>query len=367
MAARRAHLVRLAHREDARRIGTGLDLRLRAIRADGLDDEIGAAAAEQSSRVAPAGPEPVVRRARHLAHLRHELVALDVGIEHVGRADLQRDIAARANRIDGDDRRRARDSRALNGAQAERTAADDGRDRAGRDGGQRLRRGRPEAGDAHAAAHHAELDGARFREHRHDPLLERHHQLGEAADVRAGVHGRAVAHVGDRHEIVRPLAAEELAHVGAAAQALIAVAALRRARHADAVADLHAAHLRPHRFDDADAAVSLNQRHLRHRAAEHARQAEHVGRVRVAEVGRFGPDDDLPSADRPQRQLLKRRPAGAGAARHPPAKLAAGCGGPRRLSGPRAVSPPMRRAPPAPRRPRRRLSSGGAAGTSWSS
>jgi hypothetical protein len=46
-------------------------------------------------------------------------------------------------------------------------------------------------------------------------------------------------------EIVGTLTAKELAHVGAPAQALIAGTALRGARHADAIADLHAAHSGP--------------------------------------------------------------------------------------------------------------------------
>ena len=70
---------------------------------------------------------------------------------------------------------------------------------------------------------------------------------------------------------------QELAHVGAAAQALIAAAALRRARHADAIADLDASDLRTDGFDDADAAMTLNdgawccrqRRRVRHPAADH--------------------------------------------------------------------------------------------------
>ena len=68
--------------------------------------------------------------------------------------------------------------------------------------------------------------------------------------------------IGDRDEIVGADRAQELAHVRAAAQAAIARAAVRRARHADAVADLHAPHLRPDGFDDADAAVTLDDGHV---------------------------------------------------------------------------------------------------------
>ena len=126
------------------------------------------------------------------------------------------------------------------------------------------RRRRAEAGDRDAAADHADVGGARLGEDRHDPLLERHHQLGQPADVRVLVDGRAVAQFGHRDEIVGADGAQELTHVGAAAQAAVAGAALRRTRHADAIADLHAPHLGPHGLDDADAAVPLDDRHLVH-------------------------------------------------------------------------------------------------------
>ena len=119
----------------------------------------------------------------------------------------------------------------------------------------------PSPATADAAAHHAEIGSRGLGEDRHDPLFERDHELGQPADVRVRIDGRAVTHVGDRHEIVRALTAEELAHVRAPAQALIAGAALRGAGHADAIADLHAAHLGPDRFDDAHAAVALDERH----------------------------------------------------------------------------------------------------------
>ena len=102
-----------------------------------------------------------------------------------------------------DDRRGARDARALHGAQAERSATDDGHARRGLDRHQRVRGRRAETGDAHAAAHHADVRRGQLREDRHDPFFERDHELGEAADVRVLVHGRAVVEIGDRHEIVR--------------------------------------------------------------------------------------------------------------------------------------------------------------------
>ena len=109
----------------------------------------------------------------------------------------------------------------------------------------------------------------------HDPLFPRDHQLAEAADVRVGVDRRAVAQVGDRDEVRRQIASEQLADVGAAAQAVVARAALRRAGHAHAVAHLHAPHFRADGFHDADAAMALNQRHAvgaRQRAADARRR-----------------------------------------------------------------------------------------------
>ena len=73
--------------------------------------------------------------------------------------------------------------------------------------------------------------------------------------MRVLVDGRAVGEVGHGDEV---LIKEEGALIGAAAQALIAVAALGRAGDADAIADAHAAHFGSNGFDDADAAVSLD-------------------------------------------------------------------------------------------------------------
>ena len=67
--------------------------------------------------------------------------------------------------------------------------------------------------------------------------------------MRVFVDRRAVAQVTDRDQVRGTDAAQELAHIAATAQALVAGAALRRARHADAIAHLHAPHFRPNSFD----------------------------------------------------------------------------------------------------------------------
>ena len=243
------------------------------------------------------------------------------------RANLHRDLAPCANRIDRDDRRCAGDPRTLHAAQSERSAADDGHDRAGLDERNRLRCGGTESSDGHAAAHHPEIGSRGLGEDRHDPLFERDHELGQPADVRVRIHGRAVTHVGDRHEIVGALTAEELAHVGAAAQALIAGPALRGAGHADAIADLHAAHLGPDRLNDAHAAVALDERHRGEASAEIRPESEHGAGIRVTEIRGFGADHDLPSTDRSQRQVLNGGAPPTAAARDPSAKPASGDNG----------------------------------------
>jgi hypothetical protein len=164
--------------------------------------------------------------------------------------------------------------------------------------------------------------------------------------MRVGVHRRAVGHVGDGDEIGGTLTAEELAHVGAAAQALIAVAALRCPRYAHAIAHLHATDFGANGLDDPDAAVALNNRHvvqsrcggagsrrgrrpsgggIRCRLRRRARlQAENGTDVGVTQVGGFSANEDLTAAYRSQRQLVQRRSTGPGAARNPAAKSARG-------------------------------------------
>ena len=90
VAAGRAHLVGLPQRQNAGRIRSGFDLRRRLIGARGFEHEVGAGAAEQPARIAPARPQPIVRALRELAHPLDELVAFDVGVEHVRGADLHR-------------------------------------------------------------------------------------------------------------------------------------------------------------------------------------------------------------------------------------------------------------------------------------
>ena len=86
-----------------------------------------------------------------------------------------------------------------------------------------------QARHADATADHAKVRGRCFGENRYHPFFEGDHQLSEPADVRVRIYRRAVAHVGDRHQIIGTLAAEKLAHIGAPTQALIARATLRSA------------------------------------------------------------------------------------------------------------------------------------------
>ena len=228
----------------------------------------------------------------------------------------------RAYRIDRDDRRCAGDSGSLDAAQSKRPASHDGDDRSWLDQRNRLSRGGAQSGDADAAADHAELGGIGLREDGDHPFFERDHDLGQPADVRVRIDGRAVTHLGDRHEIVRALTTEELTHVRAPAKALIAGAALRRAGDAHAIADLHATHLGADSLDDADAAVALDQRHRAQPSAEVGSEPEDDAGVRVAEIGGFRADDHLTAADRTKRQVLERRASSAASARHPSTKRA---------------------------------------------
>ena len=88
-------------------------------------------------------------------------------------------------------------------------------------------------------------------------------------------------------------------------QALKTLPALRRAGDDDAVAGLHALHLRPHRFDNAHARV-IHDRRL----AEVARR-QRERRDRVARTGRLRSHQHVPRPDRQQRELLDVRRAGA--------------------------------------------------------
>jgi hypothetical protein len=116
--------------------------------------------------------------------------------------------------------------------------------------------------------------------------------------VRVCEDGRAIAHVGERDAIVRAVSPQKLARVGAPAQALVAVAALRRARDAHAIANGNPSHFGTDGFDDADAAVALDQRRVvRPRGA--GLKTEHRADVRVTEIRCFSADEHLPAADRP--------------------------------------------------------------------
>ncbi len=338
MAAGVAHLVGLLHRQDAGRVRPLFELWPHELGAARFDHEVRSGATASSSGVASTAPRTAGGPIRQAAHTLDDGRALDVGIERVRRANLHRKIAPHLDRIDGDDRGRAGDARALDGAQAERSAADNGDDGSRCDGRERTRGGRAKTGHADATQHHSQIDRGRLRHHRDDPFLEGDHQLGETADVRVGVDRRPVTQIGDRYEIGRQVTTEQLTDVGASAQAVIAGAALRRARHADAIADLNAAHFGSDGFDHTDTAVALHQRHrIRVDASQTHRRLirrwsrgrsglnpEHGADVRITEVARLGADDHLASADRSQPHIVQRGAATAGATRDPGAERAIG-------------------------------------------
>ena len=136
--------------------------------------------------------------------------------------------------------------------------------------------------------------------------------------MRVRIDRRAVAEISDRHEIASEVTAEQLAHVRASAQAVIARAALRGPRHADSIADLDSSHLRTDRFNDAHTAMTLDERHIvrvgsgqagvrgsgRTCCGRSRLNAQNGADVRVAQVAGLGTDDDLPTSDRAQAEVL---------------------------------------------------------------
>ena len=146
-----------------------------------------------------------------------------------------------------------------------------------------------------------QLRGRQIAEDRHAVLLERRHDFAHAADSGLRVDGRAVAHFGERRKRLdagRIRKERELAVVGTAVQALIALAALRRAGDDDAVADLHALDHGADGLDDAEAAV------IRNLGPADRVRPERAAHDRVA--GRHGlrADDDLSRINREETQFL---------------------------------------------------------------
>src|ERR1700678_3875153 len=131
MSAGSAHHISLLDGQNAGRIGTGLKLRSRAIRAHGFDDKVRARATQKPAGIAAAGPETIVWTVREFAPFLHQLVAFDIRIQHMSGADFQSHFPANANGIDGDDGRSSGNAGALNGAQSHRAAADYSNDGAG--------------------------------------------------------------------------------------------------------------------------------------------------------------------------------------------------------------------------------------------
>ncbi len=194
---------------------------------------------------------------------------------------------------------------------------------------QRHRRAEPAPADT---VQHGQVDRGRRSEDRDDRLFERHHVLGQAADVSC-LHDLPA--VGGRRDRYGFLTGDELAAIGATTQALVALAALRRDRDDHAVVDLHAPHLGPHGNDDPYAPVTLDGRFVRvvdddrRLRAERIRRVlrpEHPGAHRVTALRNLGLDHDLAAADRQQRQIHQRRGAGAEAGRDQAAEFPASQG-----------------------------------------
>ena len=119
-----------------------------------------------------------------------------------------------------------------------------------------------------------------------------------------GVPSRIWANGGNGLDARRVREERELTVVRTALQALIALAALRRARDDDAIADLDALDHRADGLDDAEAAVVRDLR------APDRVGAERAAHDRVARRHGQGADDHLPRIDRQQPHLLNVERAG---------------------------------------------------------
>ena len=149
-----------------------------------------------------------------------------------------------------------------------------------------------------------ELRCREIGEHGDTVFLVHGHELADAANPRLRVHRRAVAHVGDRSEIIA--AQCELTHVRAAVHALIAGTALRRPGHDDAIANDDASHLGADSFDHAEATV------IRNGGTARRRGRQGTADDRVARRHCLRANDDHTRIDRAQPELLHIQP-GAGA------------------------------------------------------
>ena len=193
---------------------------------------------------------------------------------------LQRGLAPRTDRIDRDDRRRPAMRAPCTAEEPDRPAADDGNVDAGSTAVTRGTQSR-RAGDARAAADHADLGSRLRREDRHDPLLERHHDLGQTADVRVLVDGRAVASRRWRRDRRRRWRSRTgtcpSGRAGSDSRRRSAACRTRRRGRRPARAGP-----RVRRLDDADAAVTLDDGHVVHApraggARERRRRCRGVG------------------------------------------------------------------------------------------
>src|SRR5690606_32082802 len=130
-------------------------------------------------------------------------------------------------------------------------------------------------------------------------LLHRDDDLAESADGRLLNDAGAVGHVRDRLD--EELAVQVVARLGVAVQALITLAALGRAAHEHAVADLHAADLVADRLDDAHARVTRSLRGF------DVALPEHRASDRVTAAGSGSANEHLPGIDVAEPQILYRR------------------------------------------------------------
>ena len=307
MPAHAGAVPRLQHGFHIGGIGLSLGLRRKSLNARSLHDEVRAAPHDSVAGPAPgdaAGESAVVRSSAQLAHSLDESVALRHWIERRGGPERQRKFAAVFDRIDHDHLSGACHATGLHRSQSDRPGAENDHI-ASRlkvhvcvTGGKARRQ---------LIAEQRELRGRQVGEDRHAVLLEGDHELAYSSDTCLCVYRSAVRKLSKRRKRLDSLCVREereLAVVWTTLQALVALAALRRARDDDPIADLDTLHHRADGLDDAEATVV---RHLRSCNRVGAERAAHD---RVAGRDSQGADHHLPRVDRQQPHLLNVECAG---------------------------------------------------------
>ena len=238
-----------------------------------------------SRALEPDGFERIVHAAAgQLDHLGHSVAV--AGVDHIGSAELARQLELGIDHVHGDDTRRTCDGGAVDAGQTNAAAADD------RNRGSRLHSGgmddRTHAGGDTAADQRSAIHGHVLANLHHRVLVHQHHfrkrpQLGKLGE-------RHITLSQPRLLFGAPLHFGFLAQRQMAREALLTMTAEHRQAGDDVVARLDVVHVTAHRFHHPGALV-----------AEHHGQLARVGavvemHVTVADTGRLGAHQHLARA-----------------------------------------------------------------------